>query len=156
MSEVEYTPGPWKVEQTAGMNSTTVGVKDGFGRFMRIPIAHRVLSQNGIVIVADTGLNYPLCEHNARLIAAAPDLLEALGKAAEFVGIVEAGERQLRGREHTVHRKFTKGHALMIGNIIRTAIAKAEPNTTSKLIDAACEAEETFGLDELEKQTPTR
>ncbi len=71
---------------------------------------------------------------NARLIAAAPDLLAALDAAMEIVGFVEAGEKLLQGREHTVRCKFEKGHAIKAGNVIRAAIAKADP------LDAALDA----------------
>lgn len=56
---------------------------------------------------------------------AAPELLEAIRAAQEIVGFVEAGEKRLVGRAHTVYCKFTKGHARKVGNTIRAAIAKA-------------------------------
>jgi hypothetical protein len=56
----EYTPGPWKIGTPPPNGEQTIGTQQGL-----------------MVAVATTGANTPT-EANARLIAAAPELFEAL------------------------------------------------------------------------------
>ena len=56
----QHTPGPWRIGTTPPNGEQTIGTQQGL-----------------MVAVATTGANTPT-EANARLIAAAPDLLEAL------------------------------------------------------------------------------
>lgn len=75
-----YTPGPWKVLASDVMKSIEIGA--GSEAFARIyPSSHRWPN--------------PTAEANARLIAAAPDLLDALKKLRRFV----AEGQQMNGRE---------------------------------------------------------
>lgn len=57
MKHSKHTPGPWVI----GKNGTAVTTKHG-----------------GYIATADTGTNVEIDESNARLIAAAPEMLEAL------------------------------------------------------------------------------
>ena len=74
MSEVKHTPGPW--QWTQHFDPTISIYKDGFGTLARLYDS-----------AAGTG------KANARLIAAAPDLLEALVQFVdEFYGCYADGE----------------------------------------------------------------
>lgn len=59
MSPAKHTPGPWKIGATIG------------GR-------PKVINQNGFAICGFASGSYAQMQHDARLIAAAPELLEAL------------------------------------------------------------------------------
>jgi hypothetical protein len=65
----QHTPGPWLIGTTPPNGEQTVGTHQGL-----------------MVAVATTGANIAT-EANARLIAAAPDLLDALQDAYEILGI---------------------------------------------------------------------
>ena len=77
MSESKHTPGPWK---PAMMNSRLMNVLPhrvhGF-------IVQIVGGADGQMVAHAHGRTEKECEANARLIAAAPDMLEALQGAAE-------------------------------------------------------------------------
>lgn len=104
MSKAQHTPGPWIIEYTAASLST--------------------LKRDFIITHSDENLRSHICrifdaslcpEHgesqaNARLIAAAPELLEALEKARD----------ELRGLPHSLGYEFTHLQE------INSAIAKAK------------------------------
>lgn len=73
MSEAKHTPGPW--QWTQHFDPTISIYKDGFGQIARLYDSS-----------AGTG------KANARLIAAAPDLLDALKTIVEVIGNTEYGE----------------------------------------------------------------
>lgn len=89
----QHIPGPWAV------------VNDGDDK--EDPILH-IVAEDGVVIATglEFGLNYERCQANARLIAAAPDLLEALqtlidalpedGEWGHFLDIKQAARAALR------------------------------------------------------------
>lgn len=62
----KFTPGPWKIGAPPPSGEQTIGTQQGL-----------------MVAVATTGSGVPT-EANARLIAAAPDLLEALEESFDF------------------------------------------------------------------------
>lgn len=62
----KHTPGPWRIGAQPPNGELTIGTEQGL-----------------MVAVATTGLDMPT-EANARLIAAAPDLLEALERIANM------------------------------------------------------------------------
>ncbi len=64
MSEIKHTPGPWTLESRGWDNQLVYGQDD------RVPGDRR--------FIADVSLMFDGAEANARLIAAAPELLEAL------------------------------------------------------------------------------
>jgi hypothetical protein len=85
---MSHTPGPWKIGTPPPNGEQTIGNSQGL-----------------MVAVATTGFNVPTLA-NARLIAAAPELLEALESMVEMV--------EMNG--------FGKAYAM---DIARAAIAKA-------------------------------
>jgi hypothetical protein len=85
---MSHTPGPWKIGTPPPNGEQTIGNSQGL-----------------MVAVATTGFNVPTLA-NARLIAAAPELLEALESMVEMV--------EMNG--------FGKAYAM---DISRAAIAKA-------------------------------
>jgi hypothetical protein len=93
MTKTAHTPGPWKAWQPRGDESVPVRT-DGLG--ITIAYVHQ-----GAVTDAQA---------NARLIAAAPDLLIAVQRCLNFIEGTEA--------------EF--GEEFECGNIARAAIAKAE------------------------------
>ena len=73
--ETKHTPGPWKLD----MNSVGLFLKgsipvDGSGHDALAQVVWQMEDD------ADYGKNSPECEANARLIAAAPELLAALDR----------------------------------------------------------------------------
>ena len=86
----KHTPGPWRIGTPPPNGEQTIGTQQGL-----------------MVAVATTGAGTPT-EANARLIAAAPDLLEALNALADYVDD-RAGDNECRPLENA-----------------RAAIAKAE------------------------------
>ena len=88
----KHTPGPWKIGATPPNGEQTIGTQQGL-----------------MVAVATTGANTPT-EANARLIAAAPELLDLLNKVLPLVAFA-----------------YDKGlaDAEIIGRDIESAIAKA-------------------------------
>lgn len=104
MTQTAHTPGSWEtnVDDFGASNTggAYVGVYDDFGK----TLAH-VLCRD---IVGSGGEN-PYAA-NARLIAAAPDLLEALEAALSYI----------EGEE------IVMGSPCATGNIVRAAIARAK------------------------------
>lgn len=76
MTNTKHTPGPWKAVEHHGAIDV-MGVGSGVCRVFTDP------NQNSLPTM-------PQARANARLIAAAPDLLAALRKAMEWVEHVEA------------------------------------------------------------------
>ena len=62
----QYTPGPWRIGTPPPNGEQTIGALNGL-----------------MVAVATTGVEMEVTEANARLIAAAPELLEALQSVLE-------------------------------------------------------------------------
>ena len=115
MVEINSTPGPWK--------ATPIG--QGTGDFCiharGIPWQLAYLSENSLH-------QWPI-EANARLIAAAPELLEALASLHAFVGVMVG-----HGPEAAVPETIATplGVPVKIGDIVRdaaAAIAKATGQT---------------------------
>lgn len=107
MTSEKHTPGPWMVPHLADEKSTCncrgVVEETYAGGIATICVS------NGIKMLADGGNDCPPLEEaqaNARLIAAAPDMLEALEKAEGWLKGWASAEHELQ--------------------IIQTAIAKAK------------------------------
>lgn len=96
----KHTPGPWRVEQDGNMNPNLTFRICG-------PWIHRKSSaRQPYHALADT-------EANARLIAAAPELLEALKLAYQQF-------------DDAIHCRRPSMHPLEYAKVLRAAIAKAE------------------------------
>jgi hypothetical protein len=88
MSGSAFTPGPWEV-RSEGQYSTFIGPIDGTGH---VAEAHQY--SNG---------RRPTPEErgpNARLIAAAPELYEALAELLKHAGIADAAAEDIDGEDH--------------------------------------------------------
>lgn len=92
-TKTTHTPGPWEVSEGRGFRS--IKASDG-----------------GHVIASDQGEFTGNWEANARLIAAAPDLLEA---AKHTLSVLEGTGTKIEGRENFIGIPA-----------LRAAIAKAE------------------------------
>lgn len=106
MSEQKHTPGPWHCCINA--SHTAFLIKDKKGRLIAMPSWHTT---------DDT--NFPLkpqSEANSKLMAAAPELLEALKQSAE--GWANAIELKLLPPQHVMSASILRDSAL-------AAIAKA-------------------------------
>lgn len=81
MSSSSHTPGPWTFRAFGSHGPSG-------------PSAYRIYADDAISYIADLGDYSALDEANARLIAAAPDLLEALERVgASFVQEVDDREK---------------------------------------------------------------
>jgi hypothetical protein len=70
MNKTKHTPGPWEIGALLG---------DPDGKSYEYPTIYRINEDGSTTYVADImGANSPQAMPNARLIAAAPDLLEVL------------------------------------------------------------------------------
>jgi len=99
---VQHTSGPWSIDEWGSVNGP-----DG-----------RTIEINGVASVCSPGVRQDIAKANARLIAAAPELLEALQKSA--VALEEASK--------LLYVKGLQGCAsIMMGHrdIARAAIARA-------------------------------
>lgn len=106
MAESKHTPKPW---HAARMNSTTINVVPHRIHGFR---AMLVGGSDGQVVAHTFGKTAEETEANARLIAAAPDLLDAIKPLLSFL------ESELEGDEaHPFHKDLAAA---------RAAIAKAE------------------------------
>jgi len=85
MTQPTHTPAPWnigepdeqtKIDGTVGINA------DGWSNFARVVW---LMSEDEFMLH-----NSPICEANARLIAAAPELLEALEREVKYLNGVAA------------------------------------------------------------------
>ena len=93
-----HTPGPWKAEPNFRSS----------GWFVDQPTGARRIA---LVNERDASIERPECEANARLIAAAPELLEALKDVHRFLNEEPTAR--------TLQQKMT------IDAVVRAAIAKA-------------------------------
>jgi hypothetical protein len=111
----EYTPGPWRI-----------GFDDGSGMAGEAGGAWIIGLDDEIVVAGGVheGLKYGVPDmDNARLIAAAPDLLEAAKRAFVYFEIM--AEKKLN--EATSHEgSNAKKHLEPEALLLREAIAKAE------------------------------
>jgi hypothetical protein len=108
MSGQKHTPGPWKVVGTE-IWGPHVRLADGRGAYDEKDRQRR--------------------NANARLIAAAPDLLAALEDAAERMEIVARCiniDQRHKGVSPATHVRHTAAHLAAHAKFARAAIAKAE------------------------------
>jgi len=86
MSQAKHTPGPWLTDR----NNVHTG---------QIATIHHCLNNNWVEVWTDkwaeTGLGEAEQEANARLIAAAPELLDALVEAASGYSEFSEGDREI-------------------------------------------------------------
>lgn len=73
-TKIKHTPGPWKFDKNEGCKFIKGGKRGGMQQAQYTVIAHTV----GLA-------NEEKDEANAKLIAAAPDLLDKLQKAYDFI-----------------------------------------------------------------------
>lgn len=109
-----HTPGPWVVNDFCALNEADVMVWSGEDIHTAKPIAECAFITQAEIDSGEDGCHQLEAEANARLIAAAPDLLEALQ------ALMESRRRdQYKGWEEGCP-DFHKSEALA-----RAAIAKA-------------------------------
>lgn len=115
-----HTPGPWVVVNDGTDDEPMMTVKAA--RIAGRPPRH-------CVAICATGDSPQEMENaNARLIAAAPDILEALRKADDLLGFHEGSAKpEFEGARPTV-RINGEDHAELLA-VLRAAIAKAEGRT---------------------------
>jgi hypothetical protein len=99
MGEAKHTPGPWKVTKSSERKTLCVVNDDTW-------ICGELQALNG------TAIDERECLANARLIAAAPEMYEALEQAEACMSIVEP--------------RSDKAEYLRILGVIRAVIGKAE------------------------------
>ena len=113
MSAPKHTPGPWEVERHAGFDNGTTAVVRHWK--VMIPATRQSGQAGDIVYVGRSGGDdscHVVDGANARLIAAAPELLQALEAALPHL---EDREDRV-GSDHPLKRALTAA---------RAAIAKA-------------------------------
>lgn len=119
MKNTKHTPGPWEVLYEAGTFDSSFGV--GMGSYLKDPhcyYTHHIWSSEHDSEMPDEDASdnevaqYEECLANARLIAAAPELLEALSNIIEHFDLKE------KSVVHSPGAGFSVGKA-------KTAIAKA-------------------------------
>lgn len=102
MSDTKHTPGPWTVDEEAFDN-------DGFPE----TVIRGLGGIAGVAVAIDFGSNNPKMRHaNARLIAAAPDMLTALET-------VLAGGHLNTGEQAIVANAIAKATGKSIGEVLR-------------------------------------
>jgi hypothetical protein len=103
--KIQHTPGPWKVERQYTATN-------------RFPISHKIDAYCSGILAEVTGQGGTETENlaNARLIAAAPELLEALGYAL----------RLMEGAEEYGWQELNHGDREQAQKDARAAISKAE------------------------------
>ncbi len=105
MAKVQHTPGPWKL-----CKETTRGE---FGTDFRI----RTHDGSHLAVVGPCNT-----EANAKLIAAAPDLLDALTKLLTYANNYSDA---MRGSGHGAEQLGELADSISVAGIARAAIAKA-------------------------------
>lgn len=83
MGEIKHTPGPWRVEAGTTLIWGNCNPDDRSTRGMGYPIAEARINPSGNW---STGPYADEGEANARLIAAAPEMKEALAAYDEYMG----------------------------------------------------------------------
>lgn len=116
MSDSKHTAGPWRVEQDTTLIWGDCNPDDATSYGMGYPIAECRVTPSGSWAKGPKG--HSEADANARLIAAAPDLLEALKAAMAFIDshVADADITDKMARNHCRLRE-TKPH---------DAIARAE------------------------------
>lgn len=110
MSNPKHTPGPWvfdKVETSCG-HCFRIGTQD---QLTQPRVAKNAPSYQCIYLYVDYGSHAEEAEANAKLTAAAPQMLEALEYARMTLADIEVSKR--------------KGYFVEAPKIIASAIAKA-------------------------------
>ena len=105
---MNHTPGPWKIDKVLTMNAAPIITAETCWR-----------NQSRVVAKAmyHSGSEDPEVQANAKLIAATPDLLEALREALDFI--------ERFGKERHLSAKDAQcAHCILIESA-KTAIAKA-------------------------------
>lgn len=133
-SETKHTPGPWGYEDPMGPDILTIVANPSDPAYEWIWVA-----QIGTAVIEDDDGKVidqrPFWEHeaNARLIAAAPDMLEALRRhmaAVKALGEFEDGKTLFEGSPTHSQRCFKAWTELdAAGKQAAAAIAKAEGST---------------------------
>lgn len=101
MADKKFTPGPWRVENGTTMVWGHCNPDDNSTRGMGYPIAEARINPSGNW---STGPYSDEGEANAHLIAAAPDLYEALAGARDYVaGDLQERKEIYRGYENLGH-----------------------------------------------------
>lgn len=124
MSEHKHTPAPWKISTESGGRH---GIKDGMGNYVGFTsLPYKIdMSQNDgeSWLEMMTRMEPEICwrdevqEANTRLIAAAPDMLEALEEVMRPYGIYDSAV----SKSH----KLLADELMATGDKIKAAIAKA-------------------------------
>ena len=126
MKTSNHTPGPWRIEQTDTITDFTIIPHFQKARQKKNPIGftYQAVCRVSRSTVKDVGIHKPEFQHdalpqgeaiaNARLIAAAPDMLAALEDC-----ITEQGAIAERSHEYALQRLAS------INEVARAAIAKA-------------------------------
>lgn len=107
-----FTKGPWTLMAT--------GFED-----LKVTTNDRIQRRNGPIAIVEAGFDEPWeseQQANARLIASAPDLYEALQKAADFIVNHFAPDRD--GWDNAPHE------AVHVEHVARQALARAQPKET--------------------------
>ena len=113
-AQSKHTPGPWTL--------STPPVCAARCRY--IEIETEILAE-----IRDTSNGVFVDVANATLIAAAPELLEALKHAVECMESVADGiiiEKRYKGVSPATHVRHMAGHLAQHAKIVKAAIAKAE------------------------------
>jgi len=118
--ETKHTPGPWIFERILNTQFTNIGTV--------VAQTTNAAGDSGRYLI---GRRRDDCfgdkeDSNARLIAAAPDLLESLKYCSSLLFQASSKANELSDRQKTVNVKVEKLTAKTMFNKARAAIAKAE------------------------------
>ena len=127
----EHTPGPWRYRRSAGKHPT-YGI---YGKRRSVDVLLRGGTDQRAIAIARTPRDCTQADilesrANARLIAAAPDLLAACEAAERWLDVAP-----IEYRNGVVHQGIDEGQVLgehghnEIAEQLRTAIAKAKGET---------------------------